>query len=171
MAAVQWYQAVHTSKPRFRVGTIKKDITGCEFIYGTGVTANALGKWVTFTDGTYTPVLTTNASLTGDVAISMSANLSSVTNQLSTPSTVNWSWYMIKGSSKLIPNLTGLVQIDTGSTDKASIATSSGTTGRVTGGGVVATKTVVGAYAIGVSAANLGDALLAYPVVAGGSLA
>jgi hypothetical protein len=171
MAAAQWYQALHTSKPRFRVGTRKRDITGCEFIYGTGVTSNALGAVVVFNDQTYTPVLITNAPLTGEVAISMSANLSAVTNQLSTPTTVNWSWYLIYGSSKSIPNLKGLVSIATGSADKTALSVNSGTAGQVTGDAVHAGKMISGAWAQGVSASNLGDALFNYPSIAGVSLA
>jgi hypothetical protein len=171
MAALQWYQALHTSKPRFRVGTRKKDITGAEFVYGTGVTSNALGKFVVFNDKTYTPVLITNAPLTGEVAISMSANLSAVTNSLPTPTTVNWSWYMIYGSTQQIPNLSGLASIATSSVDKTALSANSGTAGQVAGDAVHAGKMIVGAWAIGISAANLGDALLNYPSIAGVSLA
>jgi hypothetical protein len=160
MAATQWYQAVHAAK-RYRLGTEKRDNAGNVFIYGKGVTANALGAVVIFKDSAYTPVLVTNASLTGLVAISLSANILATT----------FSWYLVKGNTKNVVNLAGLVGIDTGSTDAASCSTSSATTGRVVGGGVVATKTIVGMYAQGVSAANVGDALLENPVVAGGSLA
>jgi hypothetical protein len=158
--ATQWFQAVHAAK-RFRLGTEKKDITGARFIYGKGVASNVLGAVVLFADNAYTPVLVTNASLSGLIAISASANTSAT----------NFSWYMVYGDTLNVPALKGLVGIDTGSTDKASCSTSSGTAGRVVGGGVVATKTIVGMYAQGVSASNLGDALLNYPMVAGGSLA
>lgn len=171
MAAKQWYEAIHTSKPRFRVGTRKTDYTGNEYIYATGVTGNQLGAWVIFNDQTFTPILVTNASLTGKVGISLSANLSATTNQLATPTTVNWSWYLVNGSSKNAPNLSGKVLLDVTSTDKAAISTSSATAGQCVGGGVVATKTIVGAWAQGVSAAGAGDALINYPEVAGGSLA
>jgi hypothetical protein len=170
MAAAQWYEALHTTRPRFRVGTRKKDITGCEFVYGTGVTSNAKGKFVVFNDQTYTPVLLTNTPLTGEVAISMSANLSAVTNQLATPTTVNWSWYLIYGSSKLLPNLSGTVAIDTGSADKVALSANSATAGRTQGDAVHAGKMITGAWAQGVSAANAGDALLNYPSIAGVSL-
>lgn len=155
-----WYQAINTSK-RFRLGTVKKDISGAEFIYGAGVASLAAGDWVVFNAGTYVPVrmLDTGPS-TGQVAISASANTSAT----------NFSWYMIQGATSLVPGLAGAVNIATGSTDKAPIAQSS-TAGRSLGTGVVATKTVVGAFAVGVSAANVGNALLVYPIVAGGSLA
>lgn len=156
----QWFQAVHASK-RFRLGTEKKDITGAVFVYGKGVASNVAGAVVLFADSAYTPVLVTNASLSGLIGISAAANILATT----------FSWYLVKGNTKNVPALTGLVGIDTGSTDKASCATSSATAGRVTGGGVVATKTIVGFYAQGVSASNLGDALVDFPRVAGGSLA
>lgn len=168
---VQWYGALHTSKPRFKVGTRKKDITGAEFVYGTGVTSNALGKFVVFNDNTYTPVLITNAPLTGLVAVSMSANLSAVTNQLSTPTTVNWSWYLIFGTSKQLPSLAGQVSIATGSVDKVALSANSGTAGQVAGDAVHAGKMISGAWAIGISASNLGDCILNYPSIAGVSLA
>lgn len=158
--AAQWYQAVHATK-RYRLGTEKKDLAGNRYIYGKGVASNVLGAVVVFQDQTYTPVLVTNASLTGLIGISLSANTSAT----------NFSWYLVFGNTKNVVNLAGQVGIDTGSTDKASCSTSSATAGRVVGGGVVATKTIVGMYAQGVSAANLGDALLNYPTVAGGSLA
>lgn len=160
MAATQWYQAVHAAK-RYRLGTIKRDNAGNEFIYGKGVTSNALGAVVIFKDSAYTPILVTNASLTGLVAISLSANTSAT----------NFSWYLTKGNTKNVVNLAGKVAMDTGSTDAASCSTSSATPGNVVGGGVVATKTIVGMWAQGVSASNLGDVLLENPVVAGGSLA
>jgi hypothetical protein len=160
MAATQWYQAVHASK-RYRLGTRKTDSVGNDYIYGKGVASNVLGAVVIFKDSAYTPILSTNASLTGLVAISLSANTSAT----------NFSWYLVKGNTKNVVNLAGLVGIDTGSTDAASCSTSSATSGRVVGGGVVATKTIVGMWAQGVSASNLGDALLENPMVAGGSLA
>jgi hypothetical protein len=171
MAAAQWYEALHTANPRFRVGTRKRDITGCEFVYGTGVTSNAKGKFVVFNDQTYTPVLITNAPLTGEVAISLSANLSATTNKLQVPTTVNWSWYLIYGSTKSLPNLSGLAQIDTGSADKVALSANSATAGRVQGDAVHAGKMISGAWAQGISATNLGDALLNYPSIAGVSLA
>lgn len=165
--ATQWYQAVHTSKPRFRVGTRKRSIEGCEFVYGTGVSSNAVGAFVVFNDQTYTPVLLVNTPLTGEVGISMSTNASSVTNQLSPATTVNWSWYMVYGSSKQIPNLKGLVSIASGSTDKGALY-QSGTGGQATTS-AAATKVIFGAWAQGVSASNLGDALLNYPSTVGSS--
>lgn len=157
MAATQWYQAVHATK-RFRVGTEKKSIDGSVWVYAQGVAANTVGAWVTF-NGKYVPVLLVDTPLTGLVAISASANTS----------TTNFSWYMISGETELNA-LSGLVQITTTSTDKAAMSQSS-TAGRATGGGVVATKTIVGALAVGVSAANLGNALISRPYVAAGSLA
>lgn len=154
----QWYQAVHATK-RFRIGTEKKDITGAVFIYAAGVASLAVGDWVTF-NGSYVPVRLVDTPLTGLVAISAAANTS----------TTNFSWYMRKGNTALVPGLAGLVAITTTSTDKAAMSQSS-TAGRATGGGVVATKTIVGALAVGVSAANLGNALIEYPYCAGGSLA
>lgn len=159
MAAKQWYEAIHAAK-RYRLGSKKKDITGVEFVYGKGVASNTLGAWVVFNDATYTPILLVDTPLTGHVGISLSANVSAT----------NYSWYMIYGASTLLPNLSGLVAITTTSTDKAAMSQSS-TAGRATGGGVVATKTIVGAFAVGVSAANLGNCLISYPTVAGGSLA
>lgn len=157
MAATQWYQAVHATK-RFRVGTEKKSIDGSVWVYAPGVAANTVGAWVTF-NGKYVPALLVDTPLTGLVAISASANTS----------TTNFSWYMISGETELNA-LSGLVQITTTSTDKAAMSQSS-TAGRATGGGVVATKTIVGALAVGVSAANLGNALISRPYVAAGSLA
>lgn len=168
--ATQWYQAVHTSKPRFRVGARKKSIEGCEFVYGQGVASNALGAFVVFNDQTYTPVLITNTPSTGEVAISMSANTNSVTNQLSPATTVNWSWYMIYGSTKAIAALKGLASIATGSADKTALSANSATAGQVAGDAVHAGKMITGAWAQGVSASNLGDALLNYPSIAGVSL-
>lgn len=153
-----WYQAVHASK-RYRLGTIKTAIDGSQWLYGKGVASLAAGDWVLFNAGTYAPVRMTDTPLTGQVAISGAANILATT----------FSWYMIYGATTLTA-LSGLVNIATTSTDKAPIAQSS-TAGRALGTGVVATKTVVGAFAIGVSAANLGDALLIYPTTAGGSLA
>lgn len=155
--ASQWYQAIHATK-RFRVGTEKKDISGAVFVYAQGVASLAVGDWVTF-NGKYIPVRLVDTPLTGLVAISASANTS----------TTNFSWYMISGETELT-NLSGLVNITTTSTDKAAMSQSS-TPGRATGGGVVATKTIVGALAVGVSAANLGNALISRPYVAAGSLA
>lgn len=159
MAAKQWYEAVHATK-RFRLGTEKKSIDGARFIYGKGVASNVLGAVVVFQDSAFTPVLVTNATLSGLIGISLSANTSAT----------NFSWYMVFGDTKNVVNLAANVGMDTGSTDKLSCSTSSGTAGRVVGGGVVATKTIVGFYAQGISASNLGDALLQYPTVAGGSL-
>lgn len=155
----QWYQAVHATK-RFRLGTIKKDITGAQFLYGSGVASLAVGDWVLFNAGAYAPVRMTDTPLTGQVGISAAANTS----------TTNFSWYMIWGATAQVPGLAGVVNIATTSTDKAPIAQSS-TAGRALGTGVVATKTVVGAFAVGVSAANAGNALLMFPCTAGGSLA
>lgn len=168
--ATQWYQAVHTSKPRFRVGTRKKDITGAEFVYGQGVSSNAVGAFVVFNDQTYTPVLITNTPLTGEVAISLSTNSNSVTNNLSPATTVNWSWYMIYGSTKQIPALKGLASIATSSVDKTALSANSGTAGQVAGDAAHAGKMITGAWAQGISASNLGDALLNYPSIAGVSL-
>lgn len=154
----QWYQAIHASK-RFRVGTEKKDISGAIFVYAQGVASLALGDWVTF-NGSFVPVRLVDTPLTGLVGVSASANTS----------TTNFSWYMISGATALVSGLAGLVNITTTSTDKAAMSQSS-TAGRATGGGVVATKTIVGALAVGVSAANLGNALLNRPYCAGGSLA
>lgn len=156
--ATQWYSAVHATK-RFRPGTEKKDISGAVFVYAQGVASNAVGAWVTF-NGKYIPALLVDTPLTGLVAISAAANTS----------TTNFSWYMISGETELVSGLSGLVAITTTSTDKAAMSQSS-TPGRATGGGVVATKTIVGALAVGVSAANLGNALISRPYVAAGSLA
>lgn len=152
-----WYQAIHATK-RFRVGTEKKDIGGATFVYAQGVASLVAGDWVTF-NGTYVPVRLVDTPLTGVVGVSASANTS----------TTNYSWYMVMGASAQTA-LAGLVNVTTGSTDKAAMSQSS-TTGRATGGGVVATKTIVGALAVGVSAANLGNVLLNRPYCAGGSLA
>lgn len=156
--ATQWYQAINATK-RYRLGTQKTSIDGSIWVYGKGVASLAVGDWVLFNAGTYTPVRMTDTPLTGQVAVSGSANTSAT----------NFSWYMIYGATTLTA-LAGLVNIATGSTDKAPIAQSS-TAGRALGTGVVATKTVVGAFAVGISAANVGDALLVYPTTAGGSLA
>lgn len=153
----QWYQAIHATK-RFRVGTEKKSMDGAVWVYAQGVASLAVGDWVTF-NGKYVPVRLVDTPLTGLVAISASANTS----------TTNYSWYMISGETELTA-LSGLVNITTTSTDKAAMSQSS-TAGRATGGGVVATKTIVGALAVGVSAANLGNALISRPYVAAGSLA
>lgn len=158
--AAHWYEAIHAAK-RYRLGTEKRDVSGARFIYGKGVTSNTAGSVVVFQDSAYTPVLVTNASLSGIIGVSASANTSAT----------NFSWYMVFGDTKNVTNLAGKVKMDTGSTDKASCSTSSATAGQVVGGGVVATKTIVGMYSTGVSAANLGDAFLNYPCVAGGSLA
>ena len=157
--AAQWYQAVNLTK-RFRLGTEKTDVAGNRYIYGKGVASLAVGDWVLFNDGLFAPVRMTDTPLTGIVGVSLAANTSAT----------NYSWYWVKGASTLIPALSGAVNIATGSTDKAPIAQSS-TAGRALGSGVVATKTVVGAFAVGVSAANLGNAILDYPTTAGGSLA
>lgn len=157
--AVLWYQAVHATK-RYRLGSEKTDVSGAKFIYGKGVTSLAAGDWVVFNDGTFTPVRMVDTPLTGRVAIAGAANILSTT----------FSWYMVSGATSLVTGLAGAVNIATTSTDKAAIAQSS-TAGRALGTGVVATKTVVGAWAVGVSAANLGNALLHYPSCAGGSLA
>lgn len=166
--ATLWYQAVHTSKPRFRVGTRKRSIEGCEFVYGTGVSSNALGAVVVFNDQTYTPVLITNAPLTGEVGISMSANTNATVNAAG--ASVNWSWYMVYGSSKQIPALKGQVSIATSSVDKTALSANSGTAGQVSGDAAHAGKMISGAWAQGISASNLGDALLNYPSIAGVSL-
>jgi hypothetical protein len=155
--ATQWYQAVHASK-RFRPGTLKKDISGAQFVYAQGVASNVVGAWVTF-NGKYIPALLVDTPLTGLVGISCAANILTTT----------FSWYMVYGETELTA-LNGLVQITTTSTDKAAMSQSS-TAGRATGGGVVATKTIVGALAVGVSAANLGNCLLCFPYCAAGSLA
>lgn len=155
--ATLWYQAVNTTK-RFRVGTEKKDISGAVFVYAQGVASLAVGDWVTF-NGSFVPVRLVDTPLTGLVGISAAANTS----------TTAFSWYMISGATALTA-LAGLVAVTTGSTDKAAMSQSS-TAGRATGGGVVATKTIVGALTVGVSASNLGNALLNRPYCAGGSLA
>lgn len=155
--ATLWYQAIHASK-RFRVGTEKRDISGATFVYAQGVASLVAGDWVTF-NGSWVPVRLVDTPLTGLVGIAASANTS----------TTNYSWYMVAGATAQTA-LAGLVNITTTSTDKAAMSQSS-TAGRATGGGVVATKTIVGALAVGVSAANLGNALLNRPYCAGGSLA
>lgn len=152
-----WYQAIHLAK-RYRVGTEKKDISGAVFVYAPGVASLVAGDWVTF-NGSFVPVRLVDTPLTGLVAIAASANTL----------TTSFSWYMISGATALTA-LAGLVNITTTSTDKAAMSQSA-TAGRATGGGVVATKTIVGALAVGVSAANLGNALLNRPYCAGGSLA
>lgn len=160
MATAQWYQAVHASK-RFRLGTQKKSIDGSTFVYGKGVASNALGAGVVFNDETYTPVLTTNTPLTGEVAISMSANILATT----------FSWYFVAGSSKNIPNLAGLVSLATSSVDKTALSCNSGTAGQFSGDAVHAGKMISGAWAIGISAANLGNVFFNFPSIAGVSLA
>lgn len=159
MALTRWYLQIHTAK-KFRLGQEKKDVSGARFVYGSGVASLALGDFVTFNSGSYAPVRLVDTPLTGLVAISASANTS----------TTNFSWYMVYGASAQVSGLAGLVNITTTSTDKAAMSQSS-TAGRATGGGVVATKTIVGAFAVGVSVANLGNAFINYPVCAGGSLA
>lgn len=156
--ATAWYQSINATK-RYRLGTIKTSIDGSQWLYGKGVASLAVGDWVLFNDATYTPVRMTDTPLTGQVAIAGAANTAATT----------FSWYMIYGATTNNA-LSGLVNIATGSTDKVPIAQSS-TAGRALGTGVVATKTVVGAFAVGVSAANVGNALLIYPTTAGGSLA
>lgn len=153
-----WYQAIHTAK-RYRVGTRKKDVAGNEFLYAQGVASLALGDWVTF-NGAWVPVRLVDTPLTGNVGISLSANTA----------TTSFSWYLVQGTSASVPGLAGLVALTTTSTDKAACSQSA-TPGRATGGGVVATKTIVGAFAVGVSAANLGNVVINNPTCAGGSLA
>lgn len=160
MAAKQWYESIHTAK-RYRLGSEKQSMDGSRFIYGKGVSSNALGKVVVFNDETFTPVLITNTPLTGMVAISLSANTSAT----------NYSWYMVYGSTKNLPNLSGQVSIATSSVDKTALSANDGTAGRVQGDAVHAGKMISGAWAIGVSASNLGDAFLNYPSIAGVSLA
>jgi hypothetical protein len=162
--ATQWYQTVYlptalvgSVAKRFRLGTEKKSMDGSVWVFGKGVPSNTVGSWVVFNDNTFTPVLMNAATpSTGVVAISAAANVLAA----------NFSWYLIKGASTNTA-LKGLVVIVTGSTDKGTIYQSA-TPGSSTTT-AAATKAVYGAWAIGVSAANLGDALLNYPSTLGQS--
>lgn len=99
VTAVPWFNAIHTSRPRFRLGSVKKDMQGNSYVYLAGVASNIAGAWVTYNavSPSTTPVLVVSDSV-GPLAISMSANTSSVSNQLATSTTVNWSWYMVQGN-------------------------------------------------------------------------
>lgn len=84
MATTLWYQAIHATK-RFRLGTIKKDISGKEFVYLSGAASLATGDVVTY-DENFAPTRTA-AGARGMVGVAASANTS----------TTNYSWFQIKG--------------------------------------------------------------------------
>jgi hypothetical protein len=157
----QWYQAIHVpgsqtgapSAKRFRLGTVKRDITGCEFIYAKGVASLAVGDWVIFKDETFVPVRLVNTPLSGKVGISLSANTSAS----------NFSWYLIKGGSKQISALSGLVNLATDASGDTKLVYQSSSTGRGTTATAAAGKAIFGAIAVGNPAANVGDVLLDEP--------
>jgi hypothetical protein len=82
--ATLWYQAIHAAK-RFRLGTVKTDISGKKFIYLSGVASLATGDVVTY-DEAYAPTRT-GAGARGPVAVAASANTS----------TTNYSWFQVDG--------------------------------------------------------------------------
>lgn len=84
--ATQWYQAINTSK-RFRLGTVKKDITGNQYIYLKGVASTIAGSVVTYDPSTGVTALIV-ADMSGPVAVSMSANTVAT----------SYSWYCVVGT-------------------------------------------------------------------------
>lgn len=80
-----FYDKIHSSK-QFRLGTVKTDYTGNEYVYLKGVASLAQYEWVVYDElGVSIRMITTSI---GPAAISQSANTS----------TTNYSWFLIKGS-------------------------------------------------------------------------
>lgn len=154
--ATAWYQAIHLTK-RYRLGTIKTSMDGSQWVYGKGVTSNAVGAWSAFKDNTFTPILTTGVS-TGFIGVSASANTSAT----------NYSWYMIYGASQNNA-LKGLVSLATDASGDTKIIYQQASAGVATTATAAATKTIFGAIAVGNPASNLGDVVLNYPFTLGSS--
>lgn len=161
-----WFQALHTSRKRFREGTRKRDYAGNEFLYARGVASNVVGAWVVFdaspsgtsTAGEYEPSLLVSTPLAGIVGVSLAANTNGTVNAYNL--SVNWSWYQVYG-------LVATANIATASGDKLPLYQSA-TPGRATTT-AAATDAIMGAWASGASVSNVGAALITYPFVMGSS--
>lgn len=81
-----WYQALHATK-RYRLGTIKTDVTGKQYMYLKGVASTAIGDTVQFDPVTFATTRLTTSLGQGPVAVALAANTSAT----------NFSWYQIYG--------------------------------------------------------------------------
>lgn len=141
--ATQWYQAVHAAK-RYRLGTIKKDITGNEYVYLKGVTATAVNVWVSFVAPAFAAVVLA-ADAVGMVAIA----------QATVDAATKFGWFLVKG------------YYATAKTDTVAGANGlfiDGTAGRADDASV-AGDFINGALALGADATNLTAVYLNYPYV------
>lgn len=138
----QWYEALHTSK-RFRLGTVKTDVKGNEYIYLKGVGSNAAGVWSTY-DENFAPTLLV-ANAIGPVSISMAANTSAT----------NYSWYQVHGVNLI-------ASTDTVAADKPLYI--DGTTGRADDA-VVNGDLIYGAISMSADATNVATVWIHYPFV------
>ena len=143
--SVPFYQAIHLTK-RFRLGTIKTDVAGNQYRYGSGIGSTAAGDWVVFDSG-YATTRLTNAVNGGLAGVSMSANTTST----------NFSWYQVLGvTPSAVP-----ANIATASSNGLGLF-ASGTGGRATST-PAATKAIFGAISVQNASNNLGSAALANP--------
>lgn len=109
-----WYNDGPHTRKRFRLGTIKKDIDGREFIYLQGVGSLAANEWVAYDEAFVTSRLSTS-STPGPVAIA----------QVAADATTEYGWFGISGS------FTG-VCVDGGGNDDNEEVYATGTAGAVT---------------------------------------
>lgn len=138
----QWYEALHAAK-RYRLGTIKTDIKGNDYIYLKGVASLAAGEWVVY-DENYAPTRLAT-TLVGPVAISMAANILATT----------YSWFQVHGINLV-------AKTDTVAADKPLYI--DGTTGRADDA-VVNGDLIYNAFSQTADATNVTTVYIHYPFV------
>jgi hypothetical protein len=136
----QWYEAIHASK-RYRLGTIKADVKGNEYIYLKGVASLTAGDWVVY-DENFAPTRI-STGLVGPVAISMGANILATT----------FSWFQVHGVNLI-------AKTDTVAADKPLYI--DGTTGRADDA-VVNGDLIYGAISQTADTTNVCTVYLHYP--------
>jgi hypothetical protein len=82
-----WYTDIHPSK-HFRLGTIKKDNAGNEYVYAKGVASLAANDAVFIDELGVSTRAVTGANLVGPIGCSMTANTSAT----------QYSWFQIGGT-------------------------------------------------------------------------
>lgn len=133
---------VDTTK-KFRLGTIKKDIAGNEYIYLAGVASNASGEWLVWDESFATTRLT--ADEVGPVGVSMGAF----------DATTEYGWAQIYGKNTV-------AKTDTVAADKALYI--DGTAGRADDA-IVAGDLIDGAASMTADTSNVATVWLNYPFV------
>lgn len=139
------FDQVHSTK-KHRLGTIKRDVAGNEYVYLQGVASTVAGSWVAFDELGVTTLLDT------DVAASMVSPIAVA--QAAVDATTEYGWYMVRGKTQANVEASFADNSKIFAVTVAGSADDSGTAG----------NQIVGAY--GRSAISSGQATvqLMYPV-------